>query len=59
MKIKQRRRLASVRKKKGEVAKYFNDDPFMEYGFGMLAFFKVLKTLIFTFMIITIFLAGP
>jgi hypothetical protein len=34
-------------------------DPFVDAGFGVIAFFKTLRTLIVTFSLFTIFLALP
>jgi hypothetical protein len=39
--------------------RYFSGDPFMEYGFGVLAFFKIIKTLIFLFFWLSLTVALP
>jgi hypothetical protein len=31
-----------------------NDDPFMDYGFGIVAFFQLMRTLIYVYIVISI-----
>lgn len=48
----------SMRKFDKSEAKILND-PFLEYGYGIVAFFKLLKTLIKAFAIISLIVALP
>jgi hypothetical protein len=57
-KLKRRLRLVSIRDQSSSIAKYF-DDAFMMHGFGVMAFFKIVETLILVFFIITMLVALP